>query len=262
MMFNSNQHSTINNKQSKSFTLIELLVVVAIIAVLVAILLPALNSAREKAKRIACASVLKQWGNVMTMYCNDSNEYYPDESGELFAKYNDEGNQYFPQILNFKTAVALSGGYNMNKRMFFCPETDITYIKHNLYGTDINGNYTLSEPYTRKWVGYFFIAGGRTPQNVSWLEGNTCHHSIARRQNEIAGLDCSRWPIMADMFRSDTSLMMPHGVGRRGGSNSLFQDGHVEWFDAAELSIGRNEAVRKYLWYDPEYRFYDPSILD
>ncbi len=243
--------------------MIELLVVVAIIAVLVAILLPALNSAREKAKRITCASMLKQWGNVFSMYCDDNSDWYPDCSEGIFAQYGDSGGQYFPQIMERVMIAHISQQYEMARKMFFCPDTDRKYIEGNAPGLDLNGYYTPTDPpTTHMWVGYFFIAGGRTPQNVSWLEGNTCHHSIARRQNEIADLDCSRWPIMADMFRSDTSLMMPHGVGRRGGSNSLFQDGHVEWFDATELSVGRSEATRKYLWYDPEYRFYDPSILD
>ncbi len=59
--------------KSKSFTLIELLVVVAIIAVLVAILLPALNYAREQGRLIGCGANLKEIGILIVMYSNDYN---------------------------------------------------------------------------------------------------------------------------------------------------------------------------------------------
>ncbi len=59
----------------KSFTLIELLVVVAIIAVLVAMLLPALNMAREKAKQAACSSNLRQIATGIYYYGEDEGIY-------------------------------------------------------------------------------------------------------------------------------------------------------------------------------------------
>jgi prepilin-type N-terminal cleavage/methylation domain-containing protein/prepilin-type processing-associated H-X9-DG protein len=69
-----NPKSKIENLKS-GFTLIELLVVVAIIAVLVSLLLPALGAARAKGQQTSCASRLHQSGMAMHMYANDYQDY-------------------------------------------------------------------------------------------------------------------------------------------------------------------------------------------
>ncbi len=57
------------------FTLVELLVVVAIISVLVALLLPALNSARDRARTLQCLGQLKSIGGALQMYAGEYNGY-------------------------------------------------------------------------------------------------------------------------------------------------------------------------------------------
>jgi len=70
-----NHKSAIRNHKFRGFTLIELLVVVAIIAVLIAMLLPALHTAREQAKTVVCQSQLRQLGIEFQFYADAYQDY-------------------------------------------------------------------------------------------------------------------------------------------------------------------------------------------
>jgi prepilin-type N-terminal cleavage/methylation domain-containing protein len=128
-------------KHREAFTLVELLVVIAIIGVLVAILLPAIQAAREAARRTQCLNNLKQMGLAVQNY-HDARREYPTGGTE---PWHDEGNQFsifgagygwMVQVLPYIEDTALqniSKGYGAGNRnqdlivrgtpvpIYFCP---------------------------------------------------------------------------------------------------------------------------------------------
>jgi prepilin-type N-terminal cleavage/methylation domain-containing protein/prepilin-type processing-associated H-X9-DG protein len=109
---------------SLGFTLVELLVVIGIIALLIAILLPALSKARESSKRIACLSNIRQFGVAMVMYTTANKG--------LFPRAAPKGTPTIPwDVIHWQagdkieeSAIAPFLGETISPRLFVCPSDD------------------------------------------------------------------------------------------------------------------------------------------
>ena len=107
----------------KAFTLVELLVVIAIIGVLVALLLPAMQAAREAARRTQCLNTIRQWGLAMQMH-HDAKLFFPRgtiSTGRLGVNADQDRRTFVLQLWPYLEQRALFQSYNF-KRPFWHPE--------------------------------------------------------------------------------------------------------------------------------------------
>ena len=194
------------------FTLIELLVVVAIIAVLVAILLPALGRARDQAKEVICTSNLKQQGTAFLMYAQENNDWmihyasWPPFSGNFHYDWTGYIALYLGlppyDIRDDGTQVAWVA--SSRNTVFRCPANTYSYS----YGlnSDLAPNIP---PY-----GFHHLSYEENPYN------------------SVRAGDANDWLLNVGLCRAGPTYDITRVTDHSGGANYLFCDGHVEWLVA------------------------------
>jgi prepilin-type N-terminal cleavage/methylation domain-containing protein/prepilin-type processing-associated H-X9-DG protein len=268
--------SPTRRRNANGFTLVELLVVIGIIAVLVGILLPALSRARESARRVSCASNVKQLATAMILYATENRGRFIDIGNIAVGKppagpFDSSGNTTrisYPWQIH-PEAKRLLLRYGANRGVFYCPSNPEL-------NTEQTWDWSKSNAGSGDIIGYMIFAGhGRF---------GTTMNAIAAAGSSIKGFeevppDKQLFPmklgdkpfykvIAADISRvndntffigqgattcnhiagmSATSIQtMPKG---KGGTNVAYIDGHVDWVAQNEMgqkSPDQNKGLRQF----------------
>ncbi len=200
--------------QRSAFTLVELLVVIGIIALLISILLPALNSARQRGKNTVCLSNLRQIGMGVAMYASDHDGRFP------LAAHSASPTGWLDTLVPFGIDVDVRLCPD-DKRLDRTPSPTTSYLTND-----------YMQPLTA-WIDFNPITGttlpgGRTRPFLKLVDIRKPTLTAFVVESDLPGDHVHMVGVTTAAGLRSSVAVERHGNEPAGWSNFLFVDGHVE----------------------------------